>query len=79
MAPKRALVAKGTKRGKRLVVDCGVNVKKNATFDTHIFNNPDLAWRFSLHFANRHVITSRNIDFSWLCYLKFNLLFANMR
>ena len=63
---------------KRATVDENVEVRKKTTFDRATFTIPELAQRFNLHFSNRIVIPSRNIDFSKLGYFQFDRLFTRM-
>ncbi|KAJ9671085.1 hypothetical protein PVL29_027195 [Vitis rotundifolia] len=65
-------------KGKRLVVNENIKVRKKATFDRATFTTLELAQRFILHFANRIVIPSRNIDFSKLSYFHFDMFFTRM-
>ncbi|KAJ9689096.1 hypothetical protein PVL29_014642 [Vitis rotundifolia] len=76
---KTSKVAKSSNnKGKRPIMEKNVEVRKKATFDRATFTTPELAQRFNLHFANRIVIPSRNVDFSKLSYFQFDRLFTRM-
>ena len=67
-----------TNKGKRSALEASAEVRKKASFDRSTFTTPELAQRFHIHFANRTVIPSRNIDFAKLNYFHFDVLFARM-
>ena len=67
-----------TNKGKRSAVEASAEVRKKATFDRSTFATPNLAQRFHIHFANRTVISGRNIDFVKLNFFHFDVLFARM-
>ncbi|KAJ9709370.1 hypothetical protein PVL29_001037 [Vitis rotundifolia] len=64
----------GSKQKTPEVAKSSANKGKRATID----QNVELAQRFNLHFANRTMIPSRNIDFSKFSYFQFDRLFKRM-
>ncbi|KAJ9691724.1 hypothetical protein PVL29_013801 [Vitis rotundifolia] len=80
MVSKRALTiaSSNTCKGKRSAMDKNVEVRKKVTFVQATFTTPKPTQRFNLHFANKTIIPSRNIDFSKLGNFQFDRLFTIM-